>query len=280
MNLLREYWRALKTNGIGVVETRTPGSWWAATLAGLPHLLYALMIYAPVMIYELRTYGLDEIVAPLRYSERWGYAYPTQLIPAFWLLVAIISAVELWRGVPRWSASWLGYGLAGAWGVVIQFNSPDFSLLGVSMILAWLALMVGGLLWLSRRDLLTGLLVVLPLVPMGSWLFTMEVVITDLEGLLYLPAGLLVGLAAALAVRRGNFWFGLWVVAGVIVVMSLPINYSAAYYPSPAFPTVANPFNVALSPLGDLFIFTLCGVPLWLLLLWRIGRQLRLGPRS
>ncbi|MEK7326167.1 MAG: hypothetical protein AAB217_13005, partial [Chloroflexota bacterium] len=262
MSILREYWRALKTNGIGVVETRTPGSWWAATLAGLPHLLYALMIYAPVMIYELRTYGWDEIVAPLRHSERWGYAYPTQLIPAFWSLVAIMSAVGLWRGAPCWSASWLGYGLSGAWGAVIQFNSPNFSLIGVAMLLGWLALMVGGLLWLSRRDLLTGLLVILPLMPMAGWLFTMEVVITDLEGLLYLPAGLLVGLATALAVRRGSFWFGLWGVAGVIVVMSLPINYSAAYYPSPTFPTAANPLSVALSPLGDLFSFTLCGAPL------------------
>ncbi len=280
MSLLHEYWHTLKTKGIGLAEARTPGSWWAAILAGLPHLLYALMIYAPVMIYELRTYGLAEIVAPLRHSERWGYAYPGQLIPAFWSLVAIMSAVGLWRGLPRWSASWLGYGLSGTWGVAIQFNSPNFTLIGVAMLLAWLALMVGGLLWLSRRDLLTGLLVVLPLAPMGLWLFTMEVVITDLEGLLYVPAGLLVGLAAALAVRRGSFWFGLWAVAGVIVVLSLPINYSAAYYPSPTFPTAASPLSVMLSPLGDLFSFTLCGAPLWLLLLWRIGRQLRLGPRG
>ncbi len=280
MSLLNEHWRALKMRGFGVDEKILPGSWWAAILAGLPHLLYALMIYAPVMIYELRTYGWDEIIAPLRHSERWGYAYPVQLIPAFWSLVAILSAVGLWRGAPRWSASWLGYGLSGTWGAVIQFNSPDFSLIGVAMILGWLVLMVGGLFWLSRRDLLTGLLVVLPLAPMGLWLFTMEVVITDLEGLLYVPAGLLIGLAAALAVRRGSFWFGLWAVAGVIVVLSLPINYSAAYYPSPTFPTAANPLNVALSPLGDLFSFTLCSAPLWLLLLWRIGRQLRLGPRG
>lgn len=279
MSLLREYWHTLKTTGIGVDETRMPGSWWAATLAGLPHLLYALMIYAPVMIYELRTYGWDEIFAPFRHSERWDYTYPTQLIPAFWSLVAIMSAVGLWRGLPRWSASWLGYGLAGAWGAVIQFNSPDLTFAGVVMILAWLVLMVGGLLWLSRRDLLTGLLVVLPLVPMGSWLFAMEVVITDLEGLLYISAGLLIGLAAALAVRRGSFWFGVWVTAGVIVVMSLPINYSAAYYPSPAFPIAANPLSVMLSPLGDLLTFTLCGAPLWLLLAWRIGRRLPPSPR-
>lgn len=280
MNLLLEYWHALKTKGIGADEKILPGSWWAATLAGLPHLLYALMIYAPVMIYELRTYGLDEIVAPLRHSERWGYAYPAQLIPAFWSLVAIMSAIGLWRGLPRWSASWLGYGLSGAWGVAIQFNSPDLSLIGVVMLLGWLALTIGGLFWLSRRDLLTGLLMVLPLAPMGLWLFTMEVVITDLEGLLYIPAGLLIGLAAALAVRRGSFWFGLWSVAGVIVVLSLPINYSAAYHPSPTFPTATSPLNVALSPLGDLLSFTLCGAPLWLLLAWRIGRQLRLGPRG
>ena len=73
--------------------------------------------------------------------------------------------------------------------------------------------------------------------------------------------------------RRGSFRFGLWVVLGVIVVMSLPINYSAAYYPSPTFPTAASPLNVVVSPLGDLFVFTLCGAPLWLLLLWRIGRR-------
>jgi len=91
-----------------------PGSWRDATLAGLPHVLYALMLYGPLLTYDLRTHGLTVLLDPMGNYPRYNYYGPPWFWPQiFWTAVIVLVVVGLWRRVPRWSASWLGYGLLG-----------------------------------------------------------------------------------------------------------------------------------------------------------------------
>lgn len=248
-----------------------PETWRAAVLAALPHVLYALMIYGPTVAYDVRTYGLDEIVAPLRHSLRPDFAYPTQLPYLFWTVVVGLSVVGLGRKVPRWSASWIGYGLHGLFGWIVN-RDPNLTLLQAGLCLSWVGLMFGGLYWLSQRDPLAALLLILPLAPMGIWLFQMETLVTDLEGLVYLPASLVLSIVVAFMVRRGNLRWGLWGVSGVMLVTGLFISAGVNYYPFYTFsnyPNPANPLLVVSGVVGDFIALGVVGAPLWLWLVWR-----------
>jgi hypothetical protein len=276
-SMLREYWHAWTTREIYMDRQSTPfirGEWWAALLAGLPHLLYALVWYGPLWFYDVSTYGLTMLANPARDYPRyglaqWGLGFERQ---GFWALVILLCVVGLLRGTPRWSASWFGYGLLGLLDRAVNLD-PDLSLVSAALLLSWLALAAGALFWLSRRDPLSGLLAILPLAPMAFWSLEMDVVISNLEGGVYLPAGLLVGLAAVFAVRVGTFRAGLGASLAVIVLAGLPIHYGSAYYPSPTFPAPANPGAVAQGSFGDLVGLALAGAPLWLWLIWRRTRR-------
>lgn len=274
-SLLREHWHALIAEETHMDKSApVRGEWWAALLAGLPHLLYALVWYGPLWFYDVSTYGLTMLADPARDYPRYGLTQLEFGRQGFWALVILLCVIGLWRGTPRWSASWIGYGLLGLLDRAVNVD-PNLSLVSVALLLGWLALAAGGLFWLSRRDPLTGLLAILPLAPMAFWSLEMDVVISNLEGFVYLPASLLVGLAAVFAVRTGSFRAGLWASLAVIVLAGLPIHYGSAYYPSPTFPAPANPGAVAQGSFGDLIGLALVGAPLWLLLAWRTWRRPR-----
>src|SRR3989304_853762 len=114
ISLLREHLHALTAQEIKMNSTaakNAPGSWRDATLAGLPHVLYALMLYGPLLTYDLRTHGLTVLLDPMGNYPRYNYYGPPWFWPqAFWATLAVLVVVGLWRRVPRWSASWLGYG--------------------------------------------------------------------------------------------------------------------------------------------------------------------------
>jgi hypothetical protein len=271
----REHWQAATRWEFHMNDTlnrNTPGAWRDAALAGLPHVLYALVNYAPRLVYDLTTHGWAVLLDPAHNYTRYGYGGFGLWPQVFWASVAILAVVGLLRGAPRWSASWIGYGLLGLLDRAVNVD-PDLSLVSITLLLSWLALAAGTLFWLGRRDPLTGLLAVLPLAPMAGWSLEMDVVISNLEGFVYLPAGLLVGLVTALAVRRGSFRAGLWASLAVILLAGLPIHYGSAYYPSPTFPAPANPGAVVQGSVGDLVGLALVGAPLWLLLTWRWTRR-------
>jgi hypothetical protein len=252
----------------------TPGPWRDAALAGLPHVLYALMLYIPLMTYDLRTHGLAVLLEPLGDYPRYNYYGAPRFWPQiFWMAVVVFIAVGLWRRAPRWSASWIGYGLHGLLGWVLN-AAPSSLPISVTLALAWLALTLGTIFWLGRRDLLSGLLAVLPIAPMWMWYLQMDTVISNLEGFVYVPAGLLVGIVAAMAVRRGDFRVGLWSVLGVILLMGLPVNYSANFYPFSPFNGWANPGAVLGGSFGDVLAFAIVAVPLWIVLAWRRTHRL------
>jgi hypothetical protein len=273
--LFREHWQAATRWEVHINDTpnrNTAGAWRDAALAGLPHVLYALVNYAPRLVYDLTTHGWAVLLDPARNYTRYDYRGSGPWPQVFWASVAILAVVGLLRGAPRWSASWIGYGLLGLLDRAVNVD-PDLSPVSITLLLSWLALAAGTLFWLGRRDPLTGLLAVLPLAPMAGWSLEMDVVISNLEGFVYLPAGLLVGLVTALAVRRGSFRAGLWASLAVIILAGLPIHYGSAYYPSPTFPAPANPGAVVQGSAGDLVGLALVGAPLWLLLTWRWTRR-------
>jgi hypothetical protein len=269
--------RVLTTREVNVNHTvtqNTPGSWRDAALAGLPHVLFALALYAPLLTYDVTAHGLAVFFEPLREYTRNSDTFPRfwlrALLQAFWALTVILTVVGLWRGLPRWSASWIGYALHGLMGMLglIPGYTP-------ALALSWLALIVGVVFWLSRRDPLTGLLAVLPLAPMLVWLIQMDMVISTFEGFVYLPAGLLVAVAVAIAVRRGNFWVGLSGALTVILLAGLPIAYSVVHFQSPGFKSEIGLNEVIRLFFNDLFIFATVGVPVWLLLAWRGWRRMQ-----
>lgn len=164
----REHLRRLTTREVNVNHTvtkNTPGSWRDAALAGLPHVLFALALYAPLLTYNVTAHGLAVFFDPLREYTRNSDTFPRfwlqALLQAFWALTVILTVV----GLPRWSASWIGYALHGLLGMLLQL--PGYV---PALALSWLALIVGVVFWLSRRDPLAGLLAVLPLAPMLVWL--------------------------------------------------------------------------------------------------------------
>ncbi len=273
--LFREHWQAATRWEVHMNDTpnrNTPGAWRDAALAGLPHVLYALVNYAPRLVYDLTTHGWAVLLDPARTYMRYDYRGSGPWPQVFWASVAILAVVGLLRGAPRWSASWIGYGLLGLLDRAVNVD-PDLSLVSITLLLSWLALAAGAIFWLGRRDPLTGLLAILPLAPMAGWSLEMDVVISNLEGFVYLPAGLLVSLVTALAVRRGSFRAGLWASLAVIILAGLPIHYGSAYYPSPTFPAPANLGAVVQGSVGDLVGLALVGAPLWLLLAWRRTRR-------
>jgi hypothetical protein len=275
MSVLVEHWHALKSQEInmdGRSTHHTRGGWWAALVAGLPHLLYALVWYGPLWFYDVSTYGLTMLADPGGSYPRFDLAPMTFLRPGFWLLTAVLCAIGLLRGAPRWSASWAGYGLLGLLDRVVNVD-PDLSLVSAALLLSWLALAAGAIFWLGRRDPLTGLLAILPLAPMAFWSLEMDVVISNLEGFVYMPAGLLMGMTAAFAVRVGSFRAALCASLAVIALAGLPIHYGAAYYPSPTFPAPASPAAVVQGSIGDLVGLALVGAPLWLWLFWHRRRR-------
>jgi len=143
-------------------EGHEPGSWRDAALAGLPHLLMALIIGLPGL---LRAYG---VLAP--YTQ--GMPISETLL-GLGLVGAIIAVlITAWRrGWPRWSASWYAYGLvviALPMVMLLQDGTTPTVLSGASMFvvaplaLAWMLYRV------SVWDRLKGLLAALPAVA-AAW---------------------------------------------------------------------------------------------------------------
>lgn len=260
------------------------GAWWAAALAGLPHLLYGLVWYGPLWFYDLKTFGLAMLAHPAGLFPRYDLAPVTWARPAFWALTAGLGLLGVLRSRRasgtaanddrRWSASWIGYALVGLldWAVNVD---PNLSVISAALLLGWLVLMAATLVALGRRDPLAGLLAVLPLAPMAGWSLGMDTLISNLEGFVYVPAAAVIAAVAVFTVRRGRFWDGLAASLAAVLLGGLPINIGLAYFPSPSFPAPATPGAVAGGVLGDLFAFTLAGLPLWAGLIWRRAARRR-----
>lgn len=269
-NLAQENWTRTPAHIGGPIPTQTrlvepapiPGTWQVALLAGIPHLLYALFIYLPVL--------------PFTRS-----AWPEQLRLErffFWLLVAGMLLFAWRRSWPRWSYSWMGYGLVFMVMLVTGFIPGGvFTTLAV---FAWLAIVAFTLIWLAMRDWQGGLLAVLPITPMWVWWLGMENRPgSAAEGLLFISLGLLVSLAVLVIVRVGRWQTAVWLILAVILAAGLPISYGNSIFThaGPPYRVPSNALNFANGVLVDYFVIFVFTAPLWLLALWRQSNRRR-GP--
>lgn len=235
-----------------------PGSWPFAILAGSPHLLYAIGLYLPVIAGE--------------FSDRLFFSPAGGL--TFWSLVTLALLLAWKHGWPRWSHSWIGYGLVF---ILHQLNGlfPSGPL-ALMMVFTWLALVMITLLWLARRDWLGSLLAALPLTPMWIWRVSMEGIGSGIsESILYISIGMLVTLAVIAIVRVGRWQTAVWLILAVILAAGLPISYGTALFDD--LPTSANhrleSLGQVMGVIGNYAAILIFTAPLWLLALWRQVRQ-------
>jgi len=243
-----------------LLADQPPGSWGSAFLAGCPHLLYALGLFLTAL--------------------SGGFSNPLIFFLAgnlsFWLLVFFALLQARKRGWPRWSHSWIGYGLVF---VLHQlralFPSGPLSLM---IIFTWLALVMITLLWLARHDWLGGLLAALPITPMWVWRMSMESTgDQSVESVLYVSIGLLVALAVIAIVRVGRWQTAVWLILAVILAAGLPLSYGTSLFNK--IPTTygddPDGWSLMIEVIGNYAAILVFTAPLWLLALWRQVRQWR-----
>lgn len=166
-NVLRLYGSSVKRRQIAVLDSehvqpsassaaeRQPGSWGAAILAGLPHLLIGLLFaagrFGTLDIYEVSQTG--------------------NLILGIGLALLVIGVlIVAWRcGWPLWSASWYLYGTWLTLAVVgLTIESPDLEdswRYTNVLFIAWILLCICGYFVILTRSKLHGLLSVAFLFP-------------------------------------------------------------------------------------------------------------------
>ena len=268
VSLLREgwsrfyAWTTLPAQGATSldIDATHPGSWLSAGLAGLPHLLYALALYLPLLI-------TVTLVLP-------DYRGPA--LPAFWFIVAAVLIVAHRLGWPRWSSSWIGYGLAFLLDMINRVlpAGPLSFLAG----LLWLSLTAILLLWLARRDWMSGLLAVLPVTPMWIWPSLSSSASVTLEAVaLYFSVSLMLSAAVVAILRLGRWQTALLLILAVILATSKPASLGVPYTGSLPLQYQLDPAPWS-GPNGWMAGYTfalLFTAPLWLMALWRHAQSRR-----
>jgi hypothetical protein len=270
--LMREYWSEFRNRGLeglmpaldGAMNAsgNGPGTWLEAILAGLPHLLYALAMELPPLLW---------VLFDVPYNWR-----PPRL--ALWVLVGVMLIVGWRRGWPRWSGSWIGFGLVFALYRGMSFF-PHGPMAHVTMI-AWLTLVGVTYFWLAQRDRLSGLLAVFPLVPMFTAYIGLDVAIeTLIESPVFIGVGLLAALGAAVIVRLGSWRAGVWLALAVVLVTQIPVSYAATYHSNlrPPYEISPTASNLIKGVLGGLLALVIFSAPLWLSALWQQGKRWKAG---
>ena len=272
-SLIRQYWFVLNEVTLmtnltkSKTEDRQPGSWGAATLAGLPHLLMGLLIgLGKFFVFDL--YGTSQTISII-----------TGL--ALTLLVAGMLILALRRGWPLWSASWYFYGtwvLLMVAGLVIErLNLEESWRYTTVMFLGWILICILGYFWILSKSKLHGLLSVAFLFPMLS-IVMMEFIPNPIEGWLAISVGLLASLTAGAIVRIGIFRLAL----GLIFSLNLTVGLIWAYISEykmldlpPGLPAHVPKFGNFLEFLAIYSIFGLgiVALPFILRTLWIFGKR-------
>jgi hypothetical protein len=242
-----------------------PVHWGLALLAGLPFLLFAFKWY-PSAFLQPFLYRLNFWT-----NERQLAARTEQIL---WLLTIIVLLAAIWKKFPRWSPTWIGCGMVGIFDLWVNWFPDDvISLIGV---IAWLMLLVGLMVWFARHEPLSGVLLALPIVPMFLWLLALDGVMgSSYESVVYNLAGWLMFLAATLAVRRGNFWLGVGLAAGVTLLVGSIVSFGTTYMsnmPVELHPPAPTPGAWLSSSVGNVIWLAVFTLPVWVLLIRRLFR--------
>jgi len=237
-----------------------PGSWLSAGLAGLPHVLYALALYLPLLVTK---------VLNLPYYHGPG-------LPMLWATIIIVLLVARRLGWPGWSASWIGYGL-----VFLLSQMITHFPIGLSSYLTgfiWLMFTAIVLFWLARRSWISGLLAILPITPMWIWLERRESITGSLDqAALYVSISLMVMLAVAAIVRLGRWQTALLLILAVILAIGTPTSASSSYPGSPilANQPEGNLWNGSGASISNYLLMLVLTAPLWLMALAKHAHALR-----
>lgn len=248
-------------------EERQPGTWREAFLAGLPHLLMALLMGMGKFIsfYELENTKTISIII--------GYSLG---------LLAIIILIWAWRrGWPLWSASWYLYGVwvtMAVFSLIIDHLELEDSWRYTN---ALFLIMIGGFILgyfgLLLKSKMHALLAVAFLFPLLGLMFV-EFVPNNIEGWLAIGLGLLGAGTAGSIVRLGKFRFALGLVLGLNLAAGLSIAYISEYKMldlPPLVPAHVPRFDQFLTNLALYSIFGLgvVAIPFILRGLWNFGRR-------
>ena len=206
-----------------------PGSWGAAVLAGLPHLLMGLLIAADKF---LTLSGNKQFLQNVFASFAQVHFVSNILGISLVLLVAIILFFAWRRSWPLWSASWYGYGFLFLMGIVSliisELDIQESWLYTNAAILIWLVVWATAYLYLFFRDRLRALLTIFFLFPLLG-VMLLEFISNPIEGWLAISLGLLTALTAGTIVRLGSYRVTLGLVIGVNLVAVLTLAYIRNY---------------------------------------------------
>ena len=245
---------------------RQPGTWSAAILAGLPHLLIGLLI------------GVSELS---NLSIQINKNISNTLGISFGILVIVILIYAWQRAWPLWSASWYIY---GSW-VVMAMIALTLERLDLKEIwrynntinAGWILLCVIGYFILVSKSKLHGLLSVAFLFPMLS-ILTLEQIPRTIEGWLAISAGILAALAAGIIIRLGDLYPALILVLGSNLAIGLNWAYIREYKMFDLSSGIANHVPQFSNFLSSLAIYSIFGLgvvifPFILRGLWSFGRR-------
>jgi hypothetical protein len=255
---------------------RSSHSWAGTSLAGLPHVLAAVVYQGRWLLYLA---GMWSAWTTYRLS------FVLQLTFAF--LIALMIVVAWRRGWPRWSGSWTGYGLVILFSLFLRlqptFTSAypavdDYLPLGTFLaladsliVLAWLAISMLTIVILTRRNTMAGLLAILPIAPV----MLMVVGLDEVRGAE--PLAVAIALTtAAVAMLLERAWrpsVGAGLVFAANLIAALPASYYAIYR-SPSMPVPPEPSMVMRTVLILLLMAAFWLIPIVVFLGWR-----RLRPR-
>jgi hypothetical protein len=198
------------------MKTKDWRAWGEPLLAGLPHLLFVLAsegyTLAGRQVLSLVFFGL--IVAAL-----------------------VFAGIQRW---PRWSAGWIGYGLVlaqltslgpgsrytVAGGIASGIPFAWANLIFVVQVIAAVAIS----LLLARRDRLSGLLMVLPAVPVLWSALVLDTARAGVKMSLFAAIGLVAALLAGGMSRTKRVWGGVGIALAANLLISLSVAYGTTYH--------------------------------------------------
>lgn len=262
LNILKEFWREIQGKESNMQRTQfsswQPGSWADSVLAGLPHLLIAILFAVTGALVNTRLAALSRVIVVLV------------------LLIGFLATIYYtWRNHwPIWSASWYGYvGLIVLLFAILPYQDwagiVDQIFQGIRFILLLLSLAT-LLYWLSRRNPIEGLLMAMPVIIL-YWFPVMEFVPNALRFWLTFWTFLLSALTAITITRFNDIQRAVWLVLGASILIGLPIAYARTYshnipeghFSPPTIGQMAELFSVPWLASSALVIGPILGWGLW-----------------
>jgi len=168
------------------------------------------------------------------------------------------------RGLPRWSASWIGYGLLFGLELMVHWF-PDGRLAWLAGLI-WLAASLLALTFLARRDRISAVLAALPIAPMFVWSLALSR-IEDMpfEVLLLMVSGFVLAVLSVALTHLERDWLSVPMVILTVGGFSLLISFAVSAWRIPPlqFASLNGVLAWAGSAIGFLGTVALFTAPAW-----------------